>query len=86
MARPKKQSDSPGQEPVAVSGVFHTAVKHSHLLYEAIEITVKDGMVTEVRNISRAPDLAHAAVANCQREIWHQLRSQTKEAVLGDQA
>jgi len=70
----------------AVSGVFHTVVKQAHLLYEALEITVKDGLVTEVRSLSRAPDLAQTAVAACQREIWSMLRTQTKEGVLGEQA
>jgi hypothetical protein len=69
------------KQPVPVTGTFFTVAKQSHLLYEAFEITVKDGVVTDVKNISRAPDLAHTAVAICQRELWVKLRVQNKETV-----
>lgn len=70
--------------PLQVTGTFHTVVKSSHLLYEAVEVSVKDGVVVNVKVLSRAPDLAQSAVGTCSREIWSNLRHQKREAVVPD--
>lgn len=59
-----------------VSGTFHTVAKVSHLLYEAVEVELKDGVVVSVKSVSRAPDLAATAVGHCSRRIWEELRGQ----------
>jgi len=83
MAKPVKKPE-PVDEllPVDVNGKFHTVIKESHLLYSAIEITVYKGLVTDVKVLSRAPDMAQAAVGLTSREIWVALRSHEREKVL----
>ena len=83
---PKKTASAAEADllPVNVSGTFHTVVKDSHLLYSAVEITVYKGLVTEVKVLSRAPDMAAAAVGICSRETWVAMRNHEKEKVLPD--
>jgi len=80
--KPKKEE---ALLPLDVTGTFHTVVKSSHLLYEAIEISVHMGIVIGIKVLSRAPDLAQAAVGICSREIWNNLRTHEKEKVLPDE-
>lgn len=68
-----------------ISGRFYTVVRVEHLLYEAVEVVVKDGVVTSSRVLSRAPDLAATAVGFASREIWQVLRTQQKSEVLGEE-
>jgi hypothetical protein len=66
-----------------VTGRFVGVGKSSHLLYEAFEVTLKDGVVVEVKPLSRAPDLAANAVGACAHEIWQALRLQSVKSLSG---
>jgi hypothetical protein len=72
-AKPPAADQKPATE---VSGRFFCVGKSDHLLYEAFELEVKDGVVVAVRGLSRAPDLAATAVGACTRELWVNLRTQ----------
>lgn len=87
MANPKRREPLAVTEeasllPVDVTGKFHTVIKESHLLYSAIEIDVYKGLVTDVRVLSRAPDMAQSAVGITSREIWVALRNHEREKVI----
>ena len=85
MAKPARKPEVEAADdllPVDVNGKFHAVIKDSHLLYSAIEISVYKGLVTEVKVLSRAPDMAQSAVGITSREIWAALRSHEREKVL----
>lgn len=74
---------SPSKLPsIAITGTFFTVVKESHLLYEALEIEIIDGVVVSVTSLNRAPDLSQIAIGNCQRRLWQVAMQQKKEEVI----
>jgi hypothetical protein len=74
---------SPTKLPtIAVTGTFFTVVKESHLLYEALEIEIVDGVVVSVTSLNRAPDLSQVAIGNCQRRLWKVAMEQDKSTVI----
>ena len=74
---------SPTKLPtIAVTGTFFTVVKESHLLYEALEIEIVDGVVVSVTSLNRAPDLSQVAIGNCQRRLWKVAMIQEKSTVI----
>lgn len=81
---PKPAPTTPANLPMPVTGTFLTVVKSEHLLYQAIQIEVFQGIVVDIKILSKAPDLAASAVGICSREIWDVLRSQTIDKVLYD--
>lgn len=73
-----KPSPSQKRSPPSVTGTFYCVARESHLLYQAFEIDVRDGVVTAVRCLSRAPDLAASSVGHCARGLWVNARTQGK--------
>jgi hypothetical protein len=71
MLKPKNKADKPsGNKLPQPTGRFYTVAKDSHLLYSAYQIDVVDGVVVEVKCLSRAPDLLASAVGYAQSELW----------------
>ena len=63
-------------QPEGITGKFYTVGKTSHLLYEAYEVTIENGVVVNVRSLSRAPDMPQVAVGACTHELQVNLRTQ----------
>jgi hypothetical protein len=78
MSKAKKSDPAPS---LKVTGKFYTVGKSGHLLAEAFEIELKDGVVVGVKSLSRAPDLSATAVGICSREIWVNLRTQQTDEI-----
>lgn len=55
---------------VGLSGRFVTTTRVSHLLFESIEVTLKDGVVVDTKKLSRAPDMTAVAIGHASSRLW----------------
>lgn len=78
-APPKQVTPTPLAHP---TGRFYTVAKDSHLLFSAFQIDVVDGVVVEIKCLSRAPDLLASAVGYAQSELWSASRTQKTEDLI----
>lgn len=68
--------NAPASPLAAITGKFYTVGKTGHLLYEAYEVTIENGVVIAARSLSRAPDMPQVAVGACTHEMQVNLRTQ----------
>lgn len=73
----KQEAVSPTK---GVTAKCYLVAKDSHLLFEAFEVTLVDGVVSEIRNLSRAPDLAASAIGQASSAMWKAI-SQPKDGL-----
>lgn len=81
MAKFSKKTENVVAPVKGVTAKCYLVAKDSHLLYEAYEVTLVDGVVTDVKCLSRAPDLAASAVGQASAAIWRALRDTTTETL-----
>lgn len=78
MAKQKKLSDSvTAPKPALLKAVV--VVRAGHLLSECYELSLEDGIVVDVKKLSRAPDLTASAIGHGASALWRQVRDQSVE-------
>lgn len=73
----------PQQQPRGVSCTAYTVGKSGTNNAQSFEIKIVDGRVVEVREVSRAPDMAAVVIGGLIDRLWHAYRNQRSEALLG---
>lgn len=71
------------KEPRGVSCVAYTAAKSGALNAQSFELTIKDGRVVEIKEVSRAPDRPVTILSNLVDRLWSAYRNQRAEALSG---
>lgn len=84
MSKLKSKIEATSTKLPQPTGRFYTVAKDSHLLYSAFQIDVIDGVVVEVKCLSRAPDLLASAVGYAQSELWAASKDQKTEDIAHD--
>ena len=57
------------------SAVF--VVKTAGILVQGFTVTIEDGVVTDVVELTRAPDVPAAAIGRCNSDLWRQYHEKT---------
>ncbi|MHA4899785.1 hypothetical protein, partial [Enterococcus faecium] len=55
---PAASNEPEASLPLNINGRFCTVMKTDHLLYEAVEVELFNGIAVGIKRLSRAPDLA----------------------------
>jgi hypothetical protein len=78
MARPKKVIEEP-KESTSPKIKAYTIVKTSQTSALAYELVIQNGVVIEINQISRAPDMPVGPITQCVDKLWKAWRTQYKE-------
>jgi len=86
MAKPKPKPKTVEVQVIPTTGTFVSVFRSDHLLYEALQIDVKNGRVIDAKIISRAPDFAATAIGSASKALWKHHTTQNRKEVLPEEA
>ena len=83
----KKEPESqklPKREPYSFTAYAVCKSKPSANSAQAFEVQIEDGIVTAIKEISRAPDMPVTVIAKAAEKLWDGYRTQYTKDLIGE--